>query len=255
MKILTAVDSIFTLFPQKVNISLVHAISGNPITYDIKEIALPESFDRPTIITISNAKWRVMKADIKDSTSYFSRKKIILHIVELEDPLSKIKHSVPSQASYPPLTSTPGIDMLTCNPDNWLQLSFYSIQSLPLLQEMAEKVLTIIEAGAANALNGYDNILVREELGENNLGIDFNDFRGFLNNPSQGNIQWENSSYVENGFSLSTESYLYYGTIDEANKIKQLAIQQLEYVSDELTDILAKYELALVDWCNGSIIS
>ncbi|MBW8686333.1 hypothetical protein [Chitinophaga rhizophila] len=259
MKILTAVDSIFSLFPQKVDIIFIHALSDAILQYNPKKVILPDSFDRPTLITINGNKWRVMKAEVRESTSYFGKKRIKLYIIEAEHSTAAIKYAVPSQATCPKLVpnSSPlaNTQLFSTDADNWLQLSFYPLYDLPKIQEMTDEVLTIIDNARTNPLAGYNTVLNREQLEGGSLQINLNNFVKYLSNPSPGSIQWDNSGYIENGFVISSDSYVYYGSLDTEGKIRQLALQQLDYVNDELVNILSEYQLILVDWCTGSIIS
>src|SRR5688572_7604115 len=71
-------------FPKKTKVTLIHAITLKTIgVYKIKEDALPNAFNKPTIIELGGTKWRVMLANPINAKEYTIANKLTLHVQEV----------------------------------------------------------------------------------------------------------------------------------------------------------------------------
>ena len=60
--------------------------------------------------------------------------------------------------------------------------------------------------------------------------------------------------HASNGFALRTDNNEYYGTV-ENNRITHLCLNAFDCVDDEFALVATTWDLALVNWCDGSIIT
>ncbi|SHM36917.1 hypothetical protein [Chitinophaga sp. CF418] len=259
MKILNVVDSLSTLFPKKVRIQLIHAVSGLKLSFHTFNSAeIPQFFNKPTLLNIDNKIWRVTEMQILKEESYFSCKKIVLYVVEPGSHDVGNKHLVPTKMSAPPLTQSPAIQSditLNISKDEWLQIGLFPTSALPLIQAMTDSILSILESSNnQNMLLGYAACYEREYTTICNPQLDFAQFTHFVGASSIGTISFDDAGFVRDGFSFSAGNHTYYGQV-ENNQITTLALYQFEYIDEELFDIVNRYDLLLVNWCGAAILA
>ena len=261
MNILRVAESTSTLFSKKTNITLIDAETGNIISkHNLDSRSLPESFNKPTIINIEDDKWQILKVEILRKGSYLSAPKLLFHVTSPDNFKMGDNFLVPTQQ---PLTEHETTEHNTLFRDytlarsfeQWLQLEFLPIGNTDLIQEANTTIEAILNTpDENNHLLGYSTNYIRNITYKYQLEIAFDDFCAFINPIQRGNISLRANSFIQNGFSLQSANYDYYGIVEDGI-IRKLAIQTFNYVDDELTDLLAKYELLFIDWCNASIIA
>lgn len=248
MKILAVYEGIVGLFPKKVLVTLVHAENGNTIgSHKISTEFLPEVFDRPTVLDMGERSWRVTKAI---PFRLEGVKKITLHVTEPSAFLGK--SLVPTKCDPPvsPLIEGPvTAPVINISPDDWRQLEFLPVSKLEQIQEQVAIVEGLLEALQEDeGLLGYDTVHERADIADTQLNIPFDEFFQFVNGVESGGVRG-----VADSFMIRSENYCYYGLVKEG-MILNICIQGFDSAEDEFAGVVEKYELLLVDWCNGKII-
>ncbi|SDG48788.1 hypothetical protein [Chitinophaga filiformis] len=261
MKILQVIDSASILFSQKIKVILVHAETKELIsTHILDKRQLPPEFNKPTILEIENIRWRVVKANVDSPGNYFRSPKISLHVILSDHPLPVNKFLVPTHALFNQFTTTNTISLfkdfsLALADEEWLQFEFHPVESIDFIQETTSIISTIINSPDENGnLLGYTSSYIRDSTWARPLQIQLDEFCSFMNIKEKGNIIMPNNNFIENGFSLRSDNYIYYG-ITNNGAIKKLAITGFDCIDDELSAILSRFNLVFVDWCNASILS
>lgn len=261
MNILLMVDSVSTLFPKKVNVTLVHAESKEVINeHALNEFPSPEHFNKPTILDIGDTRWRVVKAETLRSGNYFRSAKVQLHVVPPDNVIDKNKFLVPTLASLDqiPITNLAPLYSdfpLRISHDEWLQFELLPLANIDQIQETTAIIESIINSPEGNNnLLGYSSCHTRDLTSNSQLEIPFDDFCSFANITAKGNILLPSDDVVKNGVSLNSGDHIYYGILNNGI-INKLAIKDFDCLDEELSNVLSKYSLTFVDWCNASIFS
>jgi hypothetical protein len=251
-------DAALTLFPKKIKVTCIDGVTGQTIgKYKIPLSQVPLAFNKPVTTTIDGHEWRIIKADPVNPDDIAIFKKLTLHVLN-KDQLQQapLGYSVPTRhASSPLTTSTPFYQQFTIDlsADDWLQLEFLPEQSLPLIQEEMALIDPILLAGSgSNSLLGFENILIRNQTAHLSVNIPFDAFCAAIPLNQKGNIGLAGGDFIENGFALRTDNYEYYGTV-ENNHITHLCLTVFDCIDDEFMQVATTWDLALVDWCQGSI--
>jgi len=255
MNIIGVADGVSNLFPKKVTVMLVHAVNGETIgAHKMDSAALPENFNKPTVLEMNGTSWRIVKAFVAKENSYLRGKKLVLHVQERNEFIQGDKYMVPTRVSSLPAVVNDCLFndfTISVSADDWGQLQFFSNDHAPAIQEDINSIASILSP--PDALLGYDELHIREHNEKYQLDIPFDECCAFLNPAEKGNLSL-NGGFIENGFALRTDSFTYYGVV-ENNIIKQLALQTFDCADDEFMSILSSYGLVLVDWCNADIFS
>ena len=255
MNILRITDSFAGLFPKKISVTLIHTTEGNIVgEYKINSENLPEVFNKPTVLEIDGQSWRVTRAEPFNSDDYIKRKKLVLHVQEEERFLLHHTRSlVPTRPHPYPLTSNGHAAhdfVLSIAADDWQQIALLSVSSLPLIEAEMNQIENLISATVDDsALLGYETVHNRENIGQIALDIPFYDFYQLVNGQEKGYIQLDQHGTVTNGFFIRSLNYTYYGIVQQ-QRITTLCLHVFDYIDDELTNVIAAYDLVLVDWCN-----
>lgn len=251
-------DAAMTLFPKRIKVTCIDGITNQLLgTYKLPISQVPLVFNKPVTTTIDGQEWRVIKADPVNPDDIAIFKKLTLHVlnkVQLQQ--RSLGHNIPTRhASVPLTTPTPFYQQFTLDiiVDTWLQLEFLPVQSLPVIQEELALIDPILIAeNGFNPLLGYENMHVRNMTAHLGANIPFDAFCAAIPVIRKGNIRLAGGDFIENGFALRTDNYEYYGTI-ENNRITHLCLTAFECIDDEFMQVATTWDLALVNWCEGSI--
>ncbi|MCF6402121.1 hypothetical protein L3C95_04500 [Chitinophaga filiformis] len=261
MNILLMVDSASTLFQKKVNVTLVHAESKAVINnHALNDFPLPEQFNKPTILDIENTRWRIVKVETLRSGNYFRSAKVQLYVLPPDSIVDPNKFLVPTLVPREQIITTDAAQAfndftLHLSHDEWLQFEFLPLSNIEQIQETTAIIESIINApDENNNLWGYSSYHIRDLTWNYRLGIPFEDFCGFTGIADKGNIVLSNAAFVKNGFALRSSDHIYYGIVNNG-VITKLAIKNFDCLDEELSNVLSKYGLTFVDWCNASILS
>lgn len=251
-------DAALTLFPKKINVTCIDGLTGQQIgKYKIPLSQVPVTFNKPVTTTIDGHEWRVIKADPVNPDDIAIFKKLTLHVLD-KDQLQKtsLGYNVPTRhASSPLITSTPFYQQFTLDitADDWLQMEFLPVQSIPVIQEELALIDPILlTENGINPLLGYENLHIRNLTAQLGTNIPFDAFCAAIPVNQKGNIRLAVGDFIENGFAMRTDNYEYYGTIED-NRIAHLCLTAFDCIDDEFMQVATTWDLALVNWCQGSI--
>ena len=253
-------DAALTLFPKKIKVTCIDGVTGQEIgKYKLPLSQVPLVFNKPVTTTIEGHEWRVIKAHPVNPDDIAIFKKLTLHVLN-NDQLQQAAfgHNVPTRHASSPLTTpTPFYQQFTIDlsADDWLQMEFLPAQSLPLIQEELAIIDPILLAeNSSNLLLGYKNMHIRNLTAQLDMDIPFDAFCATIQVNQKGNIRIAGGDFIENGFALRTDNYEYYGTV-ENNQITHLCLTAFDCIDDEFSQVATTWDLALVNWCQGSIIA
>ena len=251
-------DAALTLFPKKIKVTCIDGITGQAIgKYKIPLNQVPLVFNKPVTTVIDGHEWRIIKADPVNADDIAIFKKLTLHVLDKEQlQQALLGQNVPTRhASNPQTSPVPFYQQFTIDitAGDWLQMEFLPAQSLPLIQEELAFIDSILLAeNGSNPLLGYKSMHVRDLTAQLSLDIPFDAFCAEIQVNQKGNIRLEGGDFIENGFALRTDNYEYYGTI-ENNQITHLCLTGFDCIDDEFAQVTTNWDLALVNWCEGSI--
>lgn len=257
MNFIKMADGISGLLPKKHRVTLIKASTKEVLgKFRFREELLPEKFDKPTLLEVEGKVWRIVEANILREGSYLFSKKIILTVEEPS--LLKLPglHTVPSCAYDELINKEKNLDenVFRLSEDDWRQFEFLKADQVELIQAELESVATIVNpAVPANTLLGYLHIHIRNLALNNSLNIPFSDFAELVGAIDSGYVSIKEGQVVENGFSLQSDRYIYYGRVVD-NYIVELGIHGFDSVDDEVMMITSEYGLVLIDWCNARLL-
>jgi hypothetical protein len=251
-------DAALTLFPKRIKVTCIDGVTNQLIgTYKLPLSQVPLAFNKPVTTTIDGQEWRVIKADPVNPDDISIFKKLTLHVLN-KDQLQQapLGHYVPTRHASSPLTTPAPFYQqfsLDITLDDWLQIEFLPVQSLPVIQEELAQIDPILLAdNGFNPLLGYKNIHIRNVTAQLVVDIPFDAFCAAIQVNQKGNIRLAGDDFIENGFALRTDNYEYYGTV-ENNRITHLCLTAFDCIDDEFMQVATTWDLALVNWCLGSI--
>jgi hypothetical protein len=227
MNYLTIANSFKDLFPPKVTVTFINAVDEQIITISkLDKTDLPDSFDKPITMTVLGESWRVVNV-------LPGRKKLTIYVADAaHESAFTTNYIVPTRA-YPLPTTGNDINL-------WRQLEFLPSSLLPIITEEFTMIEAVIDGGR---LSGYESCYERVKLGMPSYSLPVSEF-----------VQGVMSVSTANSFSLKSEHNSYYGIIQDGN-IPLLCLEHLDGLNDELMDVLQRYDMILVDWCNLEAIS
>lgn len=250
-------DGVSGLLPKKYRVTLIKASTSEIMgIYRFREDQLPEKFDKPTLLEADGKIWRVLEVNVVREASYLSSKKLELQVEAPEALDLSGKYAVPTNAfsQMKHINNDFERTVFAMAEYDWRQYEFLSVAQIPLIQEEIESIHRIINPEIpVNTLLGYNVIHSRSIKLNNSLSIPFQDFAALIGVDEQGTVSIMEDYIIENGFSLRSESYLYYGRIIDG-AIVELAIHGFESVDDEVIQITNRFGLVLVDWCNAHML-
>lgn len=252
------IGSALQLFPKKINVTLIDAVTGLLLDkHKILAQQLPAAFNKPTTLEINKINWRVLKAIPVSADDFLYTKKLTLHVKDAATMDSvQQRFSLPTVCYNPPSTGTDSLYhdfTLGLAESDWRQIEFLALTEWLLVEEEIKAVESII-GNQPDALLGYEQQYIRERTATAPLSIPFEDFCALVGDPVRGNIFLGNAGIVEQGFALRSDNYLYYGLLD-GGLIRQLCITEFSAVDDEFMKVLEAWKLVLADWCNASTLS
>lgn len=253
-----AIGSVLQLFPKKIKVTLIDAVTGDCLgKHKIPAELLPAAFNRPTTLEIQNINWRVLNAEPISADDFLFTKKLTLQVQHAAIVgTDLLKYSLPTVCNDLPSTGTGSLYhdfTLEITESDWRQVEFVQLQQSSVIEE-AVKIIENILTNQLNPLLGYERQYIRDNGLLLNLVIPLEEFCLQLMNPVKGNIFYRNAGFVENGFAIRTDSYTYYG-LQENGIIQTLSLLQFDWADDEFMRVLSTYKLFLIDWCNAFRIS
>lgn len=258
MKYLRMFEAASGLFPKRIKVTLIDAATGSNLgKYKIPAELLPAAFNRPITLEIDNINWRVLKADPVLADDFLFAKKLTLQVQHATNvDAQQLKFNLPTICSRLPVTGAVSLYhdfTLEVGEIDWRQVEFLPLTQSGIIEEAVKTVESIL-TGQPNPLLGYERQYIRNNALQSGLAIPWEEFCGLLIHPVKGNIFFNNNGFVQNGFAVRSDSYTYYGIL-ENGLIRTLCLHQFDWADDEFMRVLSAYDLSLVDWCNASRIS
>jgi hypothetical protein len=252
-------DGALQLFPRRIKVTLVDAATGTTITRcKIGLEQLPAAFNKPTVMEVEGRAWRILQAAPVSADDFSFSKKLMLRVQAWDGQVADSLYMEPTIAGETPLTVTNRLfddGNLLLPAGGWRQIEFLPVSVLPVIEEEMAIVNRIMQpADGSDPLQGYRELYRREKTAEVNLQIPFEDLCKMLEGGEKGSVQLDGGEYVQKGFSLRSPDHNYYGCL-QGNEITQLGLLEFVYMDEELMQVMERYELALVDWCNGSVMT
>src|SRR5688572_10254851 len=196
-------DAALTLFPKRINVTCIDGITGQQIgKYKVSLSQLPAMFDKPVTLVIAGNEWRVIQAKPVSADDFSIFKKLTLHVLGNEQlQRADLGHNVPTRhTSTPTFTTTPLYHdyRLDIQADDWLQMEFLPVATLPEIQEEVAFIDPILlpEKGT-NLLRGYETIHVRNQTAQLGVAIPFDAFCAAIQVQSTGNLRLAGNGFIE----------------------------------------------------------
>lgn len=258
MKYLRMFEAASSLFPKRIKVTLIDATTGNNLgKYKIPAELLPTAFNRPITLEIDNVNWRVLQADPVLADDFLFSKKLTLQVQQAAMVgAGQLKYSLPTVCCDLPVTGSASLYhdfTLEMTESDWRQFEFVPLAQSTSIEEAA-KIIEAILTEQSNPLLGYEQQYIRDNVLQSGLTFSLEEFCALIVNPVRGNIFLNNNGFVQNGFAIQSDSYTYYGIL-ENGFIRILCLTQFDWADDEFMRILSLFDLSLVDWCNASRIS
>lgn len=251
------IASALQLFPQKINITLIESGSEKLIgRFKVPSAVLPTAFDRPTTLLVNNVYWRVMAARPLSADDFLYSRKLQLHVLPVTG-AAPDRYYWPTRSGEVPLVedavAPAGSLPVTVDRREWMQWQFLPLQQSSVVDEALANIRSVLD-GQANPLLGYEQQYVRTGIGQPGLSIPWERLLAVLNHPVHCPLVAETGQGVKDGFCVRSDSYTYYGIVCNG-LIDALGITGMEYVDEELMNVMGAFGLQLVDWCRVSRIS
>lgn len=258
MKYLKMFEAVVGLFPRTIRVKLVDMATGQLIgTYKIAAEQLPSAFNRPTTLEINQINWRVMKADPVSANDFLFSKKLKLFVYEdSKIDKKKLYYDLPTICRPSPETCIESLYndfTLELSSLEWQQQEFKHLDQTIAIDHEIEQINQILSE-QPNALLGFQRQYIRNASLFSLLSIPFHEFCETVKKIGIGNVFLDNNGFVKNGFALRSDSNTYYGIVDN-EVIQTLCVTAFNYVDDEFMQIVTRYKLLLIDWCNARILS
>lgn len=257
MNILKVADGITGLFPRKIAVAFVHAVTGEMVAArKVSPESLPEAFNRPTVMEIEGQLWRVVKADPVHISNLRRHRELVLHVQEASH-FRASRSLVPTRAALlPAVVALPAAhdSTLSITPDEWRQLEFLPTHLQPVVEEEMRLIeAVILSTPDEDALLGYDAVHIREKTGTTPLRIPFDDLYLLVNGKEKGAVRLDDNAVIADSFFIRSENYMYYG-VCEGEDIVQLCLQEFDSADDEFSRVVMEWDLLLADWCGGRVM-
>lgn len=252
-----ALKGVLDSIPKIIKVTFVHADGHEIGMCKIDSTQLPEKFWRPAIIEAFGRPWRVLNADpYKD---FIYKKKLTLVVVEPE-----LAHETTFRFFHPTVAgiipaSVSEIEhngfIVDMAADEWRQVELLPSSFLPLVTAELEIIESIRNPGKGiSVLSGYKKRHIREKINPEINNISLEEFCKLLGDHKRGAVIIHSSKFVKDGFAIQSGSFTYYGTMQE-NVIKDLCVHAFDFPDSELLTVLSTFDLLLVNWCEGGIIT
>jgi hypothetical protein len=244
--------TLLTLFPKRINVTFVDATSNQVLSKrKILKEDLPEVFDKPTVLTLDGEPWQVITANPVSGDDFHYSKKLTLTVQRKADfDNTNLRSLVPTSSGTLPAI-IPGIYSETIYINQWMQLQFLPIELMPVIETDLGEITKILEIG--NNLVGYPSSYIRDNIPLQSVHIPMNEFCDVVSVGSRGTLGIEADGVVHSSFVIHSHCHVYYGIVDN-DIITSLCLRDFEYVDDEFSLLVEKFQLVLVDWCNGAVV-
>jgi len=251
---------------EKIRVQFIDCSTGNIIgVSNMSADQLPATFSVATTITISGFELQVEEAFPINAVDFIKTKNLTLKLNKIEKiNASNLVFSIPTVSNeFPTMSETSLFNdfQILINDDDLRQNEFLNKSALSLIDIEVEKVRDIIENYSQPL--GEDGMVftkchARDIIGVPNLNIDFAELKELLGVSDVGNLRiYGYTGFVLNAITLKTADTTFYGALNsETNAVAQLGISSFSENSiNEIENIITKFELVFVNWCQCEIIT
>ncbi len=224
---------------------------------------LPASFDVATNFTIGTQEWQVATAVPMTSLEFSRTKKLTLrlHKIEYLNP-QDIHYTLPTIADeLPEMAGTALFSAfeLTILEDDWRQNEFLPNAARPLVAQEAAAIQRVwADFGnlSADGFQSFEQLHVRENIGEPGLSLDFARLQAVLGASAPGSLAfYDQPGFVRNGFVLRTAAAHYYGLLAGGTTVTHLCTTQVtEEALAEVQAVNQAFDLVFVVWYHAQVI-
>lgn len=245
-----------------IKVQFIDSSNGN--VFAISEMPLdqlPETFEIQTTMHLNDEDWTVEEAIPPSAKEFLQTKNLTLKMskVEYMDP-KDLLYTLPTISNETPRRSNSSLynDFdYSMQEDDWRQIEFLNKSSFPHIEiEIAkiEKVKLNDSEEVNSEFTAFKNCHVRDTIGEPNLVLDVIQLNNILKTEKMGSLKISDE-FVENGFSLKTESTTFYGII-EKGIVSQFCIGEFsDTTANEIQNLVNELDLLFVGWYHCQIIS
>ncbi len=251
-----------TSFSINIEVTFIDDRTSEPMgVTQISSTDLPESFERDTIIHLSNADWKVMNARPKTRAQYTKSKNLILWIDRIEQVNPQnILFSLPSICDVIPALSDRSLsgNELTIAEDDWRQFELISNKFADKVDSEIAKI-KLIHENASDGVGWKEMHIRTKPVIPIAANISLSHLATILkvSAKSTGITYHGSRSPIADGYSFQlNDDFSVYG-IAPNSKVQVIAIGQYSNVSpnaesiDLLQQLARKFHLDLVYWCGG----
>ena len=223
---------------------------------------LPAAFDVPTNFTLGTQEWQVATAIPMTSTEFVRTKKLTLqlHKIEYINP-QDVRYTLPTISDKLPEMDKTGLfaaSEVSIFEDDWRQNEFLPSAARPLVAQEAaaiQRVWTEYGNLSEDGFQSFQQLHVREDIGEPGLSLDFAKLQAVLGASLPGSLKFHDQpGFVRNGFALQTATATYYGLL-EGTTVTHLCMAQVE--EDALAEVQAvnqAFDLVFVVWYHAQVV-
>ncbi len=252
------IGSALQLFPKKIKVTLIDAATGKSLgKHSIPAAQLPAAFNRPTILTVDNTDWRVLKADPISADDFLFSKRLTLEVRRADHTYQEeSRFNLPSVCKELPTIGGECLYdefTLEVDKDDWRQIEFLPLSRSTEIEEAIKWIETILTR-QPNPLLGYEQQHSRHDAAQPGLSIPWGAFCDLVPNPVLGNVVLNNNELVQDGFAIRSEGYTYYGIVRDG-LIQTLCLTEFDSADDEFMQVIGMYQLTMVDWCGARRMS
>jgi hypothetical protein len=251
---------------EKIRVQFIDCSTGNIVGIsNMTAGQLPATFSIETKMTILGSEWQVEEAIPVNSVDFIKTKSLILKLNKIEKiNTSNIVFSIPTVSNEFPVFSETALFndfQVSINDDDLRQYEFLNRSVLPLIDIEVKKISDIIENYSQSFSEGgivFTKCHARDIIGYPDLNINFKELKDVLGVTSVGKITiYGYDGFVLNNIALTTADTTFYGTLNsETNAVTQLGISSFsENTINEIENIITKFELVFVNWCQCEIIT
>jgi hypothetical protein len=223
---------------------------------------LPAAFDVPTNFTLGTQEWQVATAVPMTSTEFIRTKKLTLrlHKIEYINP-QDVRYTLPTISDkLPDMNETALFSAFEASifEDDWRQNEFLPSAARPLVAQEAaaiQRVWTEYGNLSEDGFQSFQQLHVREAIGEPGLSLDFAKLQAVLGASLPGSLKFHDQpGFVRNGFALQTATATYYGLL-EGTTVTHLCMAQVE--EEALAEVQAvnqAFDLLFVVWYHAQVV-
>lgn len=258
MNYIKIVEGVTGLFPKKAKVKLVFASNNQLIgNYNVWEEKLPVVFDKPVLLEIDGAVWRIVSVAEKRQSSYWLSRKMEIFVEKPENYQPVNRYLIPT-IPYNNLETKEGSSLtgnaLQLPMEGYRQMEFLPQNLLENIQEEMNSIEKIIHPEITyNALSGYLECYHRSSVFDRALAIPYKDLLSTLPIEREGIIIIDDRKKVINGFSIITTWHKFYGIVIDGI-VRELSVEGFECLDDEFISLISSFNLVLADWCNAKLI-